>query len=65
MGHFHITQPIWSDSTKYEVYKYDTYKYMDSLQALVQAYNESYHSSLKQSPASIGKHNEVYAFVQQ
>ncbi len=33
-----------TDSNKYEVYKYDTCKYMDSLQVLDEAYNEPYHA---------------------
>ncbi len=47
------------------MYANQTNRYIDHLPQIIQAYNESYHSGIKTSPASIGKHNEVQLFIQQ
>ena len=38
---------------------------MDVLQDLVNGYNNSYHRSIKRTPASVNKENEVQVWVQQ
>ncbi len=56
-------------SLKNRIYKYmyahQTNRYVDQLPSLVQAYNLSYHRSIRRSPASIGKHNEVQIWIEQ
>ena len=54
---------------KRKIYKYmyhnKTHQYIDVLQELVNGYNNSYHTSIKRTPASVNKENEVEVWIQQ
>ena len=59
----------WNRTLKERMYRYFTYqgnhRWVDVLPRLVESYNNSYHSSIDQTPSSVNKRNEMKVWLKQ